>query len=163
MLSRSSGVLLPITCLPSCFGIGDLGPAAFRFVDFLNAAGQRVWQVLPLNPVGSVHHGSPYSGSSAFAMNPLLISPELLGLGETFTILTMATIGGLGTFFGPVIGAILLTFFSEALRFAEEMINLDIRMVVYGAMLMVTILFMRGGIVGLIKGRAQPKPEGTTR
>lgn len=81
MLSRSSGVLLPITCLPSCFGIGDLGPAAFRFVDFLNAAGQRVWQVLPLNPTAGAFGHSPYHSMSCFALNPLLISPEML-VGE---------------------------------------------------------------------------------
>lgn len=92
-----------------------------------------------------------------------LISPEMLGLGETFTILTMATIGGLGTFFGPVIGAVLLTVLSEALRFVEEMINLEIRMVVYGALLMITILFMRKGIIGLISGFIRPRPEGAPR
>jgi len=78
MLSRSSGVLLPITCLPSRFGIGDLGPGAFRFVDFLNSAGQRVWQVLPLNPTEGTFGHSPYHSMSCFALNPLLISPEML-------------------------------------------------------------------------------------
>jgi len=75
---RSSGILLHPTSLPSPYGIGDLGPAAFRFVDFLAAAGQRLWQVLPLNPTegGSAH--SPYHSTSAFAGNPLLISPEIL-------------------------------------------------------------------------------------
>jgi 4-alpha-glucanotransferase len=75
---RSSGILMHITSLSSRHGIGDFGPHAHLFADFLKAAGQGYWQVLPLNPVGSVHHGSPYSGSSAFAMNPLLISPEML-------------------------------------------------------------------------------------
>lgn len=89
-----------------------------------------------------------------------LISPELLGLSETFTILAMATIGGLGTFFGPVIGAVLLTILSEGLRFVEEMINLEIRLVVYGALLMVTILFMRRGLVGLFRSFSQPGIEG---
>lgn len=92
-----------------------------------------------------------------------LISPEMLGLGETFTILTMATVGGLGTFFGPVVGAVLLTVLSEVLRFLEEMINLEIRMVVYGALLMITILFMRRGIVGLVSGLVRPKTEGAVR
>ncbi len=79
MLSkRSSGILMHITSLPSRYGIGDFGPQAHKFADFLKAAGQGYWQVLPLNPVGAVHHGSPYSGSSAFALNPLLISPEQL-------------------------------------------------------------------------------------
>jgi len=78
MLSRSSGVLLPIFSLPSRFGIGDFGPGAFRFVDFLKAAGQRVWQVLPLNPTDGVFGHSPYHSMSCFALNPLLISPEML-------------------------------------------------------------------------------------
>ncbi len=88
-----------------------------------------------------------------------LISPDLLGLEETFTILTMATIGGLGTFFGPVVGAVLLTVLSEALRFVEELFDLDIRMVIYGALLVVTIIFMRKGIIGLAKGLFPRKYE----
>ena len=76
MLSRSNGVLLPIFSLPSRFGIGDLGPAAFRFADFLCAAGQRIWQVLPLNPTEGAFGHSPYHSVSCFAFNPLLISPE---------------------------------------------------------------------------------------
>ncbi|HMK20943.1 MAG TPA: 4-alpha-glucanotransferase, partial [Terriglobales bacterium] len=78
MLPRTSGILLPITCLPSPFGIGDLGPTAFRFADDLHSAGQRVWQILPLNPTTSTYQHSPYHGTSAFAFNPLLVSPELL-------------------------------------------------------------------------------------
>ena len=69
---RSSGILLHPTSLPSRFGIGDLGPEAHRFVDFLAAAGQRIWQVLPLGPTG--YGDSPYQLFSAFAGNPLLIS-----------------------------------------------------------------------------------------
>jgi 4-alpha-glucanotransferase len=75
-LERSSGLLLHITCLPSYGGIGDLGPAAYAFADFLAAAKQRLWQVLPLNPTG--YGNSPYGALSAFAGNPLLISLELL-------------------------------------------------------------------------------------
>lgn len=75
-LPRSSGVLLHITSLPSPFGIGDLGPSAFRFADVLAEAEQRVWQVLPLVPAGKGN--SPYSSSSTFAGNPLLISPDVL-------------------------------------------------------------------------------------
>jgi hypothetical protein len=75
-LPRSSGILLHPTSLPSKYGIGDLGPAAFKFADFLEAAGQRVWQVLPLGP--TTYGDSPYQSFSAFAGNPLLISPELL-------------------------------------------------------------------------------------
>jgi 4-alpha-glucanotransferase len=73
---RSSGVLLHPTSLPGRFGIGDLGPEALRFLDFLGAAGQRLWQVLPLGPTG--YGDSPYQCFSAFAGNPLLISLERL-------------------------------------------------------------------------------------
>jgi 4-alpha-glucanotransferase len=73
---RSSGILLHPTSLPGRFGIGDLGPQAFGFVDFLQAAGQRIWQVLPLGPTG--YGDSPYQCFSAFAGNPLLLSPECL-------------------------------------------------------------------------------------
>jgi 4-alpha-glucanotransferase len=69
---RSSGVLLHPTSLPGRFGIGDLGAVAFEFIDALAAAGQRVWQVLPLGPTG--FGDSPYQCFSAFAGNPLLIS-----------------------------------------------------------------------------------------
>jgi 4-alpha-glucanotransferase len=73
---RSAGVLLHITSLPSYGGIGDLGPAAHEFLGFLARAKQHVWQVLPLSPTG--YGDSPYSGASAFAGNPLLISLEFL-------------------------------------------------------------------------------------
>jgi len=73
---RVSGILLHITSLPSRYGIGDLGSAAFRFADFLTRTNQRLWQVLPLGPVGFAD--SPYSATSTFAGNPLLISPEPL-------------------------------------------------------------------------------------
>ena len=76
MHGRSSGLLLHPISLPGRFGIGDLGPAARQFVDFLAAAGQGLWQVLPLGPTG--YGDSPYQAISAFAGNPLLISPELL-------------------------------------------------------------------------------------
>lgn len=78
MRIRSCGVLLPILSLPSRFGIGDLGPVAYRFVDFLSSAGQSLWQVLPLNPTDPRHGNSPYHSESAFAFNPLFISPESL-------------------------------------------------------------------------------------
>ena len=77
-MTRASGILLHITSLPSPFGIGDLGPWAYRFVDFLAEARQGYWQILPLNPTGPAHGNSPYDSDSAFAGNPLLISPELL-------------------------------------------------------------------------------------
>jgi len=78
MLPRASGILLPIPCLPSRFGIGDLGPTAYRFADDLHAAGQHVWQFLPVNPTTPTYQHSPYHATSAFAFNPLLVSPELL-------------------------------------------------------------------------------------
>src|SRR3954471_14354946 len=73
---RSAGVLLHPTSLPSRGGIGDLGPAAYRFIDFLHDAKQSLRQILPLNPTGLGN--SPYSAISAFAGNPLLISLEEL-------------------------------------------------------------------------------------
>lgn len=76
MKRRTSGVLLHLTSLPSPYGIGDLGPGAYRFIDFLNASGQRLWQILPLNPTSTARDNSPYSSPSAFAGNPLLISPD---------------------------------------------------------------------------------------
>lgn len=73
---RASGLLLHITSLPSPYGIGDLGPAAFGWVDRLHEAGQRWWQALPLGPTG--YGNSPYQCLSSFVGNGLLISPELL-------------------------------------------------------------------------------------
>jgi 4-alpha-glucanotransferase len=73
---RSSGVLLHVSSLPSYGGIGDMGPAAYAFLEFLVAAKQHVWQVLPLCPTG--FGDSPYAGTSAFAGNPSFISLELL-------------------------------------------------------------------------------------
>jgi 4-alpha-glucanotransferase len=73
---RLSGILLHVTSLPSYGGVGDFGPAAYAFVDFLAQAKQRLWQVLPLGPTG--YGSSPYSALSAFAGNPLLISLERL-------------------------------------------------------------------------------------
>ena len=74
--ARAAGILLHPTSLPSRGGIGDFGPAAYRFVDFLASARQGIWQVLPLGPLG--YGNSPYSSTSAFAGNPLLISLERL-------------------------------------------------------------------------------------
>lgn len=73
---RSSGVLLHPTSLPGPYGIGDIGPEAYHWIDFLADAGCRLWQILPLGPTG--YGDSPYQCFSAFAGNPYLISPELL-------------------------------------------------------------------------------------
>jgi 4-alpha-glucanotransferase len=73
---RSAGILLHPISLPSRGGIGDLGPAAYEFLDFLAAARQGLWQVLPLNP--PANGNSPYSSTSAFAGNPQLVSLERL-------------------------------------------------------------------------------------
>jgi 4-alpha-glucanotransferase len=73
---RCSGILLHFTSLPGPFGIGDLGPCAYEFADFLSAAGQKLWQVLPLNPTG--YGDSPYQCFSAFAGNPMLLSLDRL-------------------------------------------------------------------------------------
>jgi 4-alpha-glucanotransferase len=78
MKKRGSGVLLHPTSLPSLFGVGDMGPGAYRFVDFLTEAKQHYWQILPLNPTDPAHYNSPYHSVSAFAANPLLLSPERL-------------------------------------------------------------------------------------
>ncbi|ELR73637.1 4-alpha-glucanotransferase (amylomaltase) [Fulvivirga imtechensis AK7] len=78
IFSRSSGLLLHITSLPSPYGIGDMGSSAFDFADFLHLAGQKYWQLLPLTPTKTFYGNSPYSSPSAFAGNSLLISPEKL-------------------------------------------------------------------------------------
>jgi 4-alpha-glucanotransferase len=75
-LPRAAGILLHPTSLPARGGIGDFGPAAYQFVDFLASARQGLWQVLPLGPLG--YGNSPYSSTSAFAGNPLLVSLERL-------------------------------------------------------------------------------------
>ena len=74
--TREAGILLHPTSLPSRFGIGDLGPGSDAFLDWAGSAGLRIWQILPLVPAGA--HDSPYAGLSAFAGNPLLVSPEWL-------------------------------------------------------------------------------------
>ncbi len=74
--NRSSGILLHPTSLPGPYGIGDLGPAAYRWIDWLAETGCKLWQILPLGPTG--YGDSPYQCFSAFAGNPYLISPEIL-------------------------------------------------------------------------------------
>lgn len=77
-IPRSCGIILHISSLPSAYGIGDLGPAAYHFADFLTSASVRYWQILPLNYTEEGSGFSPYSGLSAFAGNTFLISPEVL-------------------------------------------------------------------------------------
>jgi malto-oligosyltrehalose synthase/4-alpha-glucanotransferase len=75
---RNAGVLMHLSSLTSPFGIGDMGPEAFAFADFLSAGYQSVWQLLPLNPTEGAQGNSPYSALCSRAGNPLFISPELL-------------------------------------------------------------------------------------
>lgn len=78
MERRGSGILLHITSLPSSYGIGDFGPGAYKFVNFLSEANQSFWQILPLNQTCMAYGNSPYSSFSAFSGNTLLISPDLM-------------------------------------------------------------------------------------
>jgi len=89
---RSAGILLHPTSLPGPYGTGELGPEALRFVRFLQDAGQRLWQTLPLSPTGE--NGSPYSAYSAFAGNPLLVSTDRL---IEDSLLEVSTSGNLDT------------------------------------------------------------------
>ena len=79
-MNRSSGILLPVSALPGPCGIGDLGTAAREFIDFLAAAGQRYWQILPLNPPDSAH--SPYLSASTFAGSTDLLSGSTVDVNE---------------------------------------------------------------------------------
>src|SRR3990172_4576388 len=93
---RSSGILLHPTSLPGPYGIGDLGPQAYRFIDWLSFSGCKLWQVLPLGPTG--YGDSPYQCFSAFAGNPYLISPdELIADG----LLTQEDLNGMPDFSAP--------------------------------------------------------------
>jgi 4-alpha-glucanotransferase len=74
--TRCSGILLHLTSLPSKFGVGDFGPSAFKFADSLRQAGQSLWQILPINPTS--FGNSPYSCTSAFAISPIFVSPDIL-------------------------------------------------------------------------------------
>ena len=76
MIERSSGILMPISSLPSPHGIGTMGKAAYDFADFLAAAGQKYWQLLPLGPTS--YGDSPYQSFSSFAGNPYFIDLDLL-------------------------------------------------------------------------------------
>jgi 4-alpha-glucanotransferase len=78
MKKRGSGILLHIASLPSPYGIGDLGPGAYGFADFLAENKQSYWQILPLSPTAEAYGNSPYSSISTFAGNTLFISPDVL-------------------------------------------------------------------------------------
>ena len=73
---RASGILMHLTSLPGPYGVGTMGKAAYEFVDFLEAAGQKYWQILPLCPTG--YGDSPYQSFSTFAGNPYLIDLDTL-------------------------------------------------------------------------------------
>ena len=73
---RESGILLHITSLPSKYGVGSLGKPAYKFVDFLQKSGQKIWQILPIGP--TAYGDSPYSSTSAYAINPFFIDLEML-------------------------------------------------------------------------------------
>ena len=75
-MNRSSGILLPISSLPSPYGIGTFGAAAYDFADFLHEAGQKYWQLLPLGPTS--YGDSPYQSFSTFAGNPYFVDLDLL-------------------------------------------------------------------------------------
>src|SRR5688572_31856042 len=93
---RSSGILLHPTSLPGKYGIGDLGKAAYEFVDFLALTGQTIWQVLPLGPTS--YGDSPYQALSTFAGNPMLISLDKL-VGEGWlTAVDVAEVPPFSTF-----------------------------------------------------------------
>ncbi len=118
---RSSGVLLHPTSLPGRYGIGDLGEYAYRFVDWLHASGQTIWQILPLGPTS--YGDSPYQTLSAFAGNPNLISLDIL-VGEGW--LTNDDLGDVPDFpkdhvdFGWIIG-----YHADKLRLAFERYSID--------------------------------------
>ena len=82
-VTREAGILLPIFSLPSKYGIGNFGHEAFRFVDFLAASGQSLWQILPMGP--TTEHNSPYQSLSAFAGSPWFIDPDGLAADGLLT------------------------------------------------------------------------------
>lgn len=117
-IPRSSGILLHPTSLPGPHGIGDLGPGAYAFVDFLARAGQQLWQVMPLGPTG--YGDSPYAALSAFAGNPLLISLDELvsaGLLDDAEVQSIRRDGGEPIDYGAVITAKLTLLRRAAERF----------------------------------------------
>lgn len=103
-LPRVSGILLHPTSFPSPYGIGDMGYEAYEFIDFLHRAGQHLWQILPLTPTG--FGDSPYQSFSAFAGQPLIISPALLrdmGLVEEYDLFGCETGDGRYVEYGTIL------------------------------------------------------------
>ncbi|MBQ1963147.1 MAG: 4-alpha-glucanotransferase, partial [Clostridia bacterium] len=80
---RKSGILLPVSSLPSAYGIGSFGKKAYDFIDFLSEASVKCWQVLPLNPTS--YGDSPYQSPAAIAGNPYFIDLELLAKQKLLT------------------------------------------------------------------------------
>ena len=109
---RAAGILLHPTSLPGKFGIGDLGHEAYSFVNFLESAGQKLWQVFPLGPTG--YGDSPYQCFSAFAGNPLLVSPEKL---KEDGLLTDEDLKNLPQFDDSIID------FGEVINFKKEILH----------------------------------------
>jgi 4-alpha-glucanotransferase len=125
--ARASGILLHPTSLPGRFGIGDLGPQAFEWVDQLVAAGQAYWQVLPLGPTG--YGDSPYQCFSAFAGNTLLISPEKLLDDCLITVddLESTPHGASNKVDFNAVGKFKAAFLAKAYRAFEQQTNVDLR------------------------------------
>ena len=121
---RAGGILLHPTSLPSGFGIGDLGPSAYSFIDFLEVSKQKLWQILPLGPTG--YGDSPYQCFSAFAGNPILISPELLkgdGYLEKRDLADYRQTDSMRIDFGQVIKQKHTLFAKSFLNFSEQINN----------------------------------------
>ncbi len=146
-----AGVLLTLFCMKrltqSEFGLSlqslrDDEPGAMSIG--INTAGYK----LAVFTISAFFAG--FAGA-LFAHFTRLVSPEILALHTTFDVLTMTMVGGLGTFAGPILGAVTLTFLSEWLRDLEAFLKMDVRLVIYGFLLILTILFMREGLVGVIK------------
>ena len=78
MNKKRSGILLHVSSIAAEYGIGDLGPQAYKFIELLSSLKQSYWQILPLNPTDAINGNSPYSSNSAFAVNPIFLSLDYL-------------------------------------------------------------------------------------